>query len=282
MGLNKVWVLGAGVMGCDLALDLVIHKYKPVLYDISEAQIKTAKKKIEQQFRLYKMLNPAITAAWEEIDEGISCTDSLRNIADADLVIENITENFIEKKNLYLSFAPLINDKTIVAANTSCIPIMKLGSFLKHPGNMVGTHFMNPVFLKKFVEVIKSTATSENTVSEIITFLKSIEKRTVTVNDSPGFVSNRVLMLTINESIRTVEEGIAKPADVDKIFKLGFAHSMGPLATADLIGLDTIMYSLQVLYDEFTDDKFKPCGLLIKMVEEGQLGKKTGKGFFNY
>jgi len=282
MELNKIWVLGAGVMGCDLALDLAIHKYKPVLYDISETQLENAKKKIEQQFRLYKMLNPAISTTWEEIAEELFYTDSLKNISDAGLVIENITENFNEKKNLYLNFAPLINDKTIVAANTSCIPIIKLGSFLRHPEKMVGTHFMNPVFLKKFVEVIKSRVTSDETVSEIISFLKSIEEKTAIVNDSPGFVSNRVLMLTINESIRTVEEGIAKPADVDKIFKLGFAHSMGPLATADLIGLDTIMYSLQVLNDEFNDDKFKPCGLLVKMVEEGQLGKKTGKGFFSY
>ena len=228
------------------------------------------------------MMSQTTEKTIEEIFSSISFISELNENGIGDFVVENIIENWEEKKKLYLHLSGLVNDKTIISANTSCIPISKIAALMKYPQNIIGTHFMNPVPFKKFVEVIKGKDTSDETVNSTVSFLKTLGKRTVVVNDAPGFVSNRVLMLTINESIKTVEEGIAKPADVDKVFKLGFAHAMGPLATADLIGLDTIMYSLNVLYDEFNDPKFKPCQLLVKMVDAGTLGKKTGKGFFDY
>jgi 3-hydroxybutyryl-CoA dehydrogenase len=282
MEIKKIAVLGAGVMGCDVALDLAIHDYEVLLQDISRAQLDSAKNKIEQQFRFFKMMNPETAKKTDEILNCITLTEKLDAIDGFDFIVENIVENWEEKRKLYFRLNDFIDDRAIIAVNTSCVPISKIASLLKHPQNIIGTHFMNPVPFKKFVEVIKGKETSEETVSTTIAFLKTLGKRTVVVNDSPGFVSNRVLMLTINESIRTVEEGIAKPVDVDKIFKLGFSHAMGPLATADLIGLDTIMYSLNVLCDEFKDTKYKPCNLLVEMVNNGQLGKKSGKGFFNY
>jgi 3-hydroxybutyryl-CoA dehydrogenase len=282
MELNTIGVLGAGVMGCDLTLDLALHNYKIILYDISKVQLDSARNKIEQQFRLYKMMNSDTEQTIEDIFNGINSTPELGYMKEVDFIVENIVENWDEKKKLYLQLNDIINDTTVVASNTSCIPISKIAALMKYPGNIIGTHFMNPVPFKKFVEVIKGKETSEDTLNKTLSILKTLGKKSVVVNDAPGFVSNRVLMMTINESIRTVEEEIAKPADVDKIFKLGFSHSMGPLATADLIGLDTIMYSLNVLYEEFKNPMYMPCKLLIKMVEAGTLGKKSGKGFFNY
>ncbi len=282
MELQKIGVLGAGVMGCDLTLDLALHNYTVVLYDISEIVLDSAKNKINQQFRLFKMINPVITQTIEEIFGLIKFTTDLNDIKETEFIVENIVENWEAKKKLYIKLNDILTDKTIVSSNTSCIPITKIASLVNFPQNIIGTHFMNPVPFKKFVEVIKGEKTSEETINKTLAFLKTLDKKTAVVNDGPGFVSNRVLMVTINESIRTVEEGVAKPADVDKIFKLGFSHAMGPLATADLIGLDTIMYSLIVLHDEFNDPKYLPCNLLVKMVEAGTLGKKSGKGFFNY
>lgn len=282
MELNKIGVLGAGVMGCDLALDLALHNYRIILYDNSQAQLDCAKDKIEQQFRFYKMMNPNAEFSIGELLGNIKLSSNLNELQNIEFIVENIIEDWFNKKKLYTQLVELIDDNCIVASNTSCIPITKIASLMKFPHNIIGTHFMNPVPFKKFVEVIKGKVTSEDTINRTLSFIKSLGKKTVVVNDSPGFVSNRVLMLTINESIRTVEEGIAKPEDVDKIFKLGFAHAMGPLATADLIGLDTIMYSLDVLYEEFEDAKFKPCDLIVNMVNEGLLGRKSGKGFFNY
>lgn len=282
MEIKRIGVLGAGVMGCDLALDFVIHNYQVILYDTSIPQFISAKERITTQYRFYKMMNPQSLNTADEIMEEIIFTNDEEALSGAGIIIESVTENWDVKKKLFLMLNNIAGEKTIIASNTSCIPIGKLASLMNNREKIIGSHFMNPAHLKKFVEVIKGKDTSDETVKTMIEFLKSLDKKTVVVNDSPGFVSNRVLMLTINESIKTVEEGIAKPADVDKIFKLGFSHAMGPLATADLIGLDTIMYSLLVLHDEFKDTKYLPCGLLCDMVEAGTLGKKSGKGFYNY
>ncbi len=282
MEFNKIGILGAGIMGSDVALDFAIHNYKVVLYDLSEELLDAAKRKINQQFRLYKMLNPLFEKEVDDIYNLIVFSIELNKMNEADFIVENIIENWDEKRKLYTQLSKIISNDTIISSNTSCVPISKIADLMPTPENVIGTHFMNPVPFKKFVEVIKTNKTSEETVKNTVSLLKALGKKTVVVNDSAGFVSNRVLMVTINESIRTVEEGVAKPADVDKIFKLGFSHSMGPLETADLIGLDTIMYSLRVLYDEFKDPKYKPCNLLVQMVESGILGKKCGKGFFNY
>lgn len=153
---------------------------------------------------------------------------------------------------------------------------------MHYPEKVIGAHFMNPVPLKALVEVIRGKATSDETVETAKVFLKSFDKTPVVVHDLPGFVSNRVLMLTINEAIWAVQDQVATPADVDKIFRGGFGHKMGPLATGDLIGLDTILNSLLVLYESYKDPKFRPCPLLVKMVDAGEYGKKSGKGFFQY
>jgi 3-hydroxybutyryl-CoA dehydrogenase len=166
--------------------------------------------------------------------------------------------------------------------NTSCIPIGQIAALLPNPENVIGMHFLNPVPLKNLVEVITAPSTSSRTLERAKDFLQSLDKTWVVVKDAPGFVTNRILMPTINEAIRVVHEGIAEPRDVDRIFKLGFGHKMGPLATADLIGLDTVRDSLAVLHECFGDPKYLPCPLLEKMIESGSLGRKTGKGFYEY
>jgi 3-hydroxybutyryl-CoA dehydrogenase len=197
-------------------------------------------------------------------------------------VIENIIELYEAKKELYHELQEVCRKGIIYGVNTSCIPISRIADLMPEPENVIGLHFLNPVPLKKLVEVIRGNKTSENTVKKTTDFLASIGKTWVIVNDSPGFVTNRVLMLTINECIHVVNEKIAQPIEIDKIFTQGFGHKMGPLATADLIGLDTILNSLMVLYDNFDDPKFRPCPLLKRMVSSGKLGKKSGIGFYKY
>jgi len=173
-------------------------------------------------------------------------------------------------------------DHCIFAANTSAIPITRIGSATSRPEKVIGMHLMNPVPMKKMVELIPGHHTSQETIDEAKKFLAGMDKECIIVKDSPGFVSNRVLMLTINEAIFLVHEQVADAKDVDNIFKSCFGHKMGPLETADLIGLDTILYSIEMLYESFSDSKYRPCPLLKKMVDAGLHGRKSGKGFYNY
>jgi 3-hydroxybutyryl-CoA dehydrogenase len=198
------------------------------------------------------------------------------------VVLENITESYDAKKELYGRLRDHCRADALVGVNTSCIPITRIGALMPAPENVIGMHFMNPSPLKQLVEVVRGYRTSDETIERTRDFLKSLHKTCVVVNDSPGFVTNRVLMPMINECVWLVQDNVAQPRDVDQIFKLGFGHKMGPLATADLIGLDTILDSLMVLYDSYNDPKYRPCPLLKKMVDAGVLGKKTGRGFFTY
>jgi 3-hydroxybutyryl-CoA dehydrogenase len=170
----------------------------------------------------------------------------------------------------------------VFAANTSAIEIARIAAATGRPDRVLGMHFMNPVYAKPTVEMIRARATSESTLDRARTLLRQMGKDAIVVGDAPGFVSNRVLMLTINEAIRVVEEGIASSEDVDRLFRTCFGHKMGPLETADLIGLDTILYSIEVLHEEFADSKYRPCPLLRKMVRAGLHGRKSGKGFYDY
>ncbi|MHC4144641.1 MAG: 3-hydroxyacyl-CoA dehydrogenase family protein [Planctomycetota bacterium] len=204
------------------------------------------------------------------------------HFGEADIVIENISESYEAKRKLYAELQNVCRSNAIFGVNTSCIPIIKIGELMPKPENVIGMHLMNPVTLKPFVEVIRGNRTSDETLDKTKSFFKSLDKTCIVVNDCAGFVSNRILMVTINESIRLIQDKIAEPKDVDMICKLGFGHKMGPLATADLIGLDTILDSLVVLYESYNDPKYRPCSLLRRMVDEGLLGKKSEKGFFEY
>jgi 3-hydroxybutyryl-CoA dehydrogenase len=218
----------------------------------------------------------------DEILGRVKFTTEYDEFQDAEIVIENITENFEAKKKVYEDLDRICSGNVLYGVNTSCILINRIASLVSRPDNVIGMHFLNPVPLKALVEVIRGPRTSDAAIERTRNFLNGLGKTLVVVNDSPGFVTNRVLMLTINESIRLVQDRVAEPRDIDKIFKLGFEHKMGPLATADLIGLDTILNSLLVLYDSYHDPKFKPCDLLQEMVGAGLLGQKSGKGFFAY
>lgn len=283
MTAKVIAVIGAGVMGGDVALDLASHNHKVILKDLTDEILEKAGDNIKRSYSFVKMMKKDFfSSTLDELLSRIRFVTDYDHFREADIVIENITESYEAKKRLYLELLNVCRDDIIFGVNTSCISITKIGALMPEPRNVIGMHFMNPVPLKPLVEVIRGHCTSDETVEKTRSFLKSLNKTCVIVNDCPGFVSNRILMITINECIWLVQDKIAEPKDIDIICKLGFGHKMGPLATADLIGLDTILDSLVVLHESYNDPKYTPCPLLGKMVDSGLLGKKSGSGFFEY
>jgi 3-hydroxybutyryl-CoA dehydrogenase len=276
-------VVGAGVMGSDLALDLARFGYSVVLKDLDQGILARSREKIKRTLKSLKITNKEFAAcSIEEILSRIQFATTYDGFANASFVLENITENYEFKKELFGELGGRCHPGAIFGSNTSCISITKMAALLPRPENVIGMHFLNPEPLKKLVEVIRGFQTSDETLEKTQAFLKTMGKTWVVVNDFPGFVTNRVLMLTINECVFLVQDKVASPESIDRIFTQGFSHKMGPLATADLIGLDTILNSLEVLFDSYKDPKFRPCPLLRKMVDAGLLGKKSGRGFFEY
>ena len=203
-------------------------------------------------------------------------------LSDVDFVVENVVEKVDIKEPIYRAMDMICAQSCVFAVNTSAISITRVAGWTNRPDRVVGMHFMNPVPMKKVVEVIRGHHTSGETLTVAKTFLHCLGKTGIVVNDMPGFVSNRVLMLMVNEAIFLVQDQVASPSEVDKIFKGCFGHKMGPLETGDLIGLDTILYSLDVLYESYNDPKFRPAPLLKRMVDAGLHGRKSGEGFFKY
>ncbi len=283
MNIKTVAVIGAGVMGSDIALDLASYGYNVLLKDLDTEILEKAQGKIKKDFKMFKMMKKDLKEVTiDDVLSKITFTSTYDGFDGVDLVIENIVEEWEAKKALYLELDKICREDTIYAVNTSCISITKVGALMKDAAKVVGAHFMNPVPLKKIVETIRGYHTSEETVEALSAFLKTVKKNAVVVNDFPGFVTNRVSHLFMNEAAMLVQDGVAGPKEVDIIFTQGFGHKMGPLATADLIGLDTVVMSLDVLYESYQDSKFRCCPLLRKMVDAGLLGKKSGKGFFDY
>jgi len=283
MKLETVGVVGAGVMGVGVAQNLAQSNFQVRLVDITDEKLATAKHQIRQNIRLQNMFkrnNGAMST--DAILENISFSTDYEILGDSDFVIENVTENWPIKKEVYKIIDPICPPHAVFAANTSAISITKIGSATTRPAQVLGMHFMNPVPMKKMVEVIRGYHTTDKTINTAKALLEGMGKECVVVSDSPGFVSNRVLMLTVNEAVWLVQDRVAQPEEVDKIFRECFGHKMGPLETADLIGLDTILYSVEVLYESFNDDKYRPCPLLKKMVDAGLHGRKNGRGFYNY
>jgi len=283
MDIKTVAVIGAGVMGSDIALDLACYNYRVILKDIDIAILEKAKDRIKADFKMIKMMKKEIgDVSLEDVLGRIDFTTTYDRFQEVDFVIENIVEEWEEKKKLYLELKPLCREGIVFGVDTSCISITKVGSLMDKPDRVIGMHFMNPVPLKKVVEVIRGFYTADETVQTVKEFLKTLGKMGIVVKDFPGFVSNRLSHLFMNEAAFLVQDQVAGAKEIDMIFTQGFGHKMGPLATADLIGLDTVVKSLEVLYQSYQDPKFRCCPLLRKMVDAGLLGKKSGKGFFEY
>lgn len=278
-----IGVVGAGVMGIGLAQNLAETGHGIVLVDVAETQLEKARTAIRDNARMKAFFDkkaPSVKPA--AILESILFTLDFHDLKRTNFVIENVVEKWPVKEQVYRQIDSICGRDCVFAANTSAISITRLASVTSRPDRVIGMHFMNPVPLKSMVEVIRGHHTSQTTLETAKLLLAQMGKEYVVVNDMPGFVSNRVLMLTINEAVFLVQDQVASAEDVDLLFRKCFGHKMGPLETGDLIGLDTILYSLEVLYESYNDPKYRPCPLLKKMVHAGLHGRKSGRGFYNY
>ena len=282
MDIKKIGVVGAGTMGHGIALVSAQTGYEVVMRDIKQEFVDNGMKSIDKFLSKGVEREKITQEVKDEVLSRITGTVEMKDLADCDLVIEAVIEDADLKKVVFSELDRICGPDTILASNTSTIPITKMASFTNRPDRFIGMHFMNPVPLMKLIEVIRGLRTSDETTDIIIKLSEEMGKIPVEVNDSPGFVSNRVLIPMINEAIYCVQNGVAEPENVDQVMKLGMNHPMGPLALGDLIGLDTVLHIMEVLYEEFNDSKYRPCPLLKTMVRAGYLGRKTGRGFFDY
>ena len=281
--MKTIGVIGAGIMGSGVAQSLAQAKYRVILLDISAEILQQAEADIFNKLRFQSLFNK--NDREEEPGEVLSrilFSTDYNLLREVDFVIENVTEKWQVKKEVYCKIDAICSEKCIFLVNTSCLPITRIASLTRRPSQVIGTHFMNPVPLKPAVEVIRGFHTSEQTLEVTKHLLESMGKESIVVNDYPGFVSNRISHLFMNEAAFVVQDQVAPPQGVDDIFKKCYGHKMGPLETADLIGLDTVVNSLDVLYECYQDPKFRSCPLLRKMVDAGLHGVKTGQGFYTY
>ncbi len=281
--MKLVGVIGAGVMGSGVAQNLAQVGYQVIVVDISDRILEHCKEEICSNIRfqvLFKKKEDMEDS--ETILSRITFSTDYSLLKDVDIIIENVTEKWDVKKKVYEEIDTICKKDCIFLVNTSCISITKIASLTQRAEKVIGTHFMNPVSLKTTIEVIRGYHTSEETIELTKELLVVMGKDSIVVNDYPGFVSNRISHLFMNEAAFVVQDQVATPRDVDDIFKECYGHKMGPLETADLIGLDTVVSSLEVLYEAYQDPKFRCCPLLKKMVDAGLYGRKSGKGFYEY
>jgi 3-hydroxybutyryl-CoA dehydrogenase len=282
MEIKRVGVVGAGTMGNGIAHVFARSGYQVVLCDIEQRYLdralETIGKNLEREAAKGKISAADKTAAMERIQAVVD----RGKLGDCDFIVEAATEKFDVKAQLFRELDRICRPEIILSSNTSSISITKLAALTNRPEKVIGMHFFNPVPVMKLVEVIRGLATSGDTFETVRGLATKLEKTAVEVNDAPGFVSNRVLMPLLNEAMYSVMEGVATPQAVDEVFKLGMAHPMGPLTLADFIGLDVCLDIMRVLHNGLGDPKYRPCPLLIKMVDAGWLGKKSGRGFYQY
>ncbi|PYV73779.1 MAG: 3-hydroxybutyryl-CoA dehydrogenase [Acidobacteria bacterium] len=282
MAIRRVGVVGAGTMGNGIAHVFARSGYQVMLCDIEQKFLDRALATIGKNLDREVAKNKISDAQKSDALQRISPITDRSRLAVCDFIVEAASEKLEIKSELFRDLDRICRREVVLASNTSSISITKLAATTSRPDKVIGMHFFNPVPVMKLVEVVRGLATSEETFQTIRDLSLKLEKTPVEVNDAPGFVSNRVLMPLLNEAMFTVMEGVATPAAVDEVFKLGMAHPMGPLTLADFIGLDVCLDIMRVLHRGLGDPKYRPCPLLIKMVDAGWLGKKSGRGFYQY
>ena len=283
MQLETIGVVGAGNIGSSVTTDLILHGLRVVVVDVCHDILQRAKAEVVCNVRAAPLLSktlPKVTK--EDAAARLTLTTRLEELAACDFIVENVTEDWDVKKCVYERLDRVIPGEICFGVNTSCLSITQLGGVTKRPGNIVGLHFMNPVHLTATVEVIRGSQTSDRTLEVIQQLLARLNKTAVVVNDWPGFVSSRLSHVFMNEAAFALQDGVATAEQIDTIFKKCYGHKMGPLETADLIGLDTVVRSLKVLHENFQDSKYRCCPLLQQLVHAGHMGRKTGRGFYRY
>ncbi|MGM9924809.1 MAG: 3-hydroxybutyryl-CoA dehydrogenase [Bacillus sp. (in: firmicutes)] len=282
MAIERIMVIGAGQMGGGIAQVCAMAGYSVYLHDLKEEYVEKGlnviKKNLARQVSKGKMTEEEQVQTLERLLLSVD----LQNAANVDIVIEAAVENMEIKSKLFAELDEIAQEHTILATNTSSLPITEIAAVTKRPEKVIGMHFMNPVPVMQLVEVIRGLATSDEVYEAVDDLAKALNKTSVEVNDFPGFVANRILMPMINEAVYTLYEGVATKEAIDDVMRLGMNHPMGPLTLADFIGLDTCLYIMETLHEGFGDDKYRPCPLLRKYVKAGWLGKKSGRGFYTY
>ncbi|MEB2276549.1 3-hydroxybutyryl-CoA dehydrogenase [Bacillus sp. ILBB4] len=282
MNIETVMVIGAGQMGAGIAQVFAASGYQVSLYDVDQKNTQKGIEGIDK--RLKKQVGKGSLSAkeYEEIMERLHLVNEITAAQKADLIVEAVVEKMEVKQAIFAELDSLAPSHTVLATNTSSLPITEIAAVTTRPEKVIGMHFMNPVPVMKLVEIIRGLATTDEVYQAVYETTKKLNKTPVEVHDFPGFVSNRILMPMINEAVFTLYEGVANEEDIDQVMKLGMNHPMGPLTLADFIGLDTCLFIMETLHKGFGDDKYRPCPLLRKYVKAGWLGRKTGKGFFTY